>query len=109
MSRVSYSNEEYFPGQFDLWQANCRRSIAGKKGQAALRELEQALLALPEKRLMELGLPRMVAWKIVAMNDDELDWRYDKEANKRVEITPEEPYKMVPRKIQGWLVTKEIV
>ena len=49
--RVSYSDEEDWPGQFELWQANCRRSIRGKKGQAALRELEAALQALPHPRL----------------------------------------------------------
>lgn len=43
--RISYSDEEDSPGQFALFQANCRRSLQGKKGQAALRELEAALLA----------------------------------------------------------------
>ena len=140
MSRVSFSEEEYFPGQFDLWQANCLRSIKGQKGQVALRELEQALLALPEKRLIreelitedgvcaigalalyrnyepeadpecemeevgiELGLPRLVAWKIVAMNDEELHRRYDKEIGKSVEITPEERYRIVLNTVQNWL------
>src|SRR6185369_15483645 len=50
--RISYSDEEEVPGQFALWQANCRRSLQGKAGQAALRELEVALLALPDKRLI---------------------------------------------------------
>lgn len=50
--RVNYSEDEDFPGQFELWQANCQRSLKGKAGQAALRELETALLALPEKRLI---------------------------------------------------------
>lgn len=108
--RIGYSEDEDYPGQFELWQANCRRSIKGKAGQAALRELEQALLALPEKRLIagelenaegevcalgalkkyqgvevesdpecemeevgvELGMPRLVAWKVVALNDEEI-------------------------------------
>ena len=115
MSRISYSDEEDFSGQFGLWQANCRRSIQGKAGQAALRELEQALLALPEKALIsgelfnaegdvcaigalarfrgvtetqsdpdddmeevgvELGMPRLVAWSVVAQNDHEIDGRW---------------------------------
>lgn len=107
--RIGYSDEEDFPGQFELWQANCQRSLAGAKGQAALKELEAALLALPDKRLIveqlqdeegavcsigavvkqrglsqndlvsdpdemeevgvELGMPRLTAWKIVEMND----------------------------------------
>lgn len=108
--RIGYSDEEDFPGQFGLWQGNCQRSLKGKAGQAILRELEAALLALPSKRLIaeslvdthgevcaigalaefkgkitddmighgeydteevgvELGMPRLVAWKIVEMND----------------------------------------
>ena len=49
--RVDYSEEEQYPGHFYLWQANCRRSRQGKKGQASLRELEAALLAMPDKRI----------------------------------------------------------
>ena len=110
--RISYSDEEDRPGQFALWDANCRRSIKGQAGQRELRELEAALLALPEKRLIHglltddeggvcaiacyarhkgvdlskfdpeyesdevgiaAGMPRLVAWKVVALNDLELD------------------------------------
>ena len=110
--RLNYSDEEDFPGQFEIWQANCRRSIRGKKGQAELREFEKALLALPEKRLIKdalrdehsgvcaigcyarhkgldlskfdpedesdavgvaAGMPRLVAWEVVALNDITLD------------------------------------
>lgn len=127
MSRISYSDEEDVPGQFALWQANCRRSLQGKKGQAALRELETALLALPEKRLIaeklqdrsgevcalgamakhrgidvspaplsedddwdlpenegmeefgvSMGMPRLVAWKVVCKNDIEIDGHYER-------------------------------
>lgn len=128
MSRINYSDDENYPGQFELWQANCQRSLKGKRGQAALRELEAALLALPHKRLIaravaangdvcavgavlllrktkevgsldaaqqaleadmgevdeqgfietedlgvEVGMPRLVAWKIVEMNDIQCD------------------------------------
>jgi hypothetical protein len=52
MSRISISDEEDYPGQFGLWEGNCDRQIRGKAGQAALRRLEAALLALPEKRLI---------------------------------------------------------
>lgn len=106
--RINYSEEEDFPGQFELWQANCRRSIKGKRGQAELRILRDTLLALPEKRLIEgllyddeggvcaigayarysgiriegrnpedatdevgveAGMPPLVAWKVVEVND----------------------------------------
>jgi hypothetical protein len=50
--RIAYSEDEGFPGQFELWQANCDRSLHGKSGQRALRDLEAALLALPDKRLI---------------------------------------------------------
>ncbi len=110
--RLSYSEEEDYPGQFGLWQGNCKRSLKGKDGQAELKELRAALLALPEKRLIhgslidadgevcavgayarykglnlskfdpesdtddvgiEAGMPKLVAWKVVEMNDMELD------------------------------------
>lgn len=56
--RISYSEDEDFPGQFGLWQGNVQRSLRGKKGQAELRELKAALLALPEKRLIIGALER---------------------------------------------------
>ena len=113
--RLNYSDEEDYPGQFNLWEANCRRSLQGKAGQRELRELEAALLALPEKRLIHgtltneeggvcaiacyakhkgidlakfdpeyesdtvgivAGMPRLVAWKVVALNDVEFEGRY---------------------------------
>lgn len=39
-----------------LWRSNVKRALAGKRGQAALRDLRDALLALPEKRLIEGAL-----------------------------------------------------
>lgn len=53
MSRSGYSEDygEDFPGQLELYRANVERSIGSKAGQARLRELRDALLALPEKRL----------------------------------------------------------
>lgn len=53
MTRFSSDDyEEMFPGQGELWHANLRRAIAGRKGQRDLRTLERALLELPEKRLI---------------------------------------------------------
>lgn len=151
--RLNYADDEDRPGQFALWQANCDRSLRGKVGQRELRELEAALLALPEKRLIhgsltdddggvcaiacyakhkgvdlskhdreyesdevgiQAGMPRLVAWKVVALNDIELAdyWvyaegptmplsvydrqRYDNRGVwQRMTYTPEERYEKV--------------
>jgi hypothetical protein len=153
MSRIGYSEEEDYPGQFGLWQANCSRSLRGARGQAALRELEAALLALPEKRLIagelqnaegevcavgalkkyrgitetnadpnrdmeevgvELEMPRLVAWKVVYLNDIEIDGhyeilegavqsRYENVLRQFVPPTPEDRYKRVLAWVQGQL------
>lgn len=52
MSRLNYSEDEDYPGQFGIWRANMARSLAGKRGKQALADLEAALLGLPEKRLI---------------------------------------------------------
>lgn len=147
--RIGYSDEEEYPGQFGLWQGNCQRSLKGRAGQAALRELEAALLALPEKRLiahkiidsegdvcaigalakhkgrdilaepnvgdddefegdgemeeigMELGMPRLVAWKVVEKNDIDLDGRDL--------VTCEGPYRWPSEKPKVWIsITPEV-
>lgn len=53
MSRSSYTDDygEDYPGQLELYRANVQRSIQGRNGQARLRELRDALLALPVKAL----------------------------------------------------------
>lgn len=53
MSRSCYGDDygDEFPGQMDLFRANVRRSIRSRAGQARLRELRDALLALPNKEL----------------------------------------------------------
>jgi hypothetical protein len=38
---------------YELWHANLRRTMQGKRGQAFLRELLGALDALPQKRLIQ--------------------------------------------------------
>lgn len=55
MSRIVY-NEDYFD-EYDMlraggFEANMRKAIRGARGQKLLKELEAALLALPEKRLI---------------------------------------------------------
>ena len=49
--RVNYTEEEDYPGQFELWQANCQRSRRGRKGRAALEKLQTALEKMPVKQL----------------------------------------------------------
>lgn len=46
-------------GRWMLWEQAVANALAGKRGQAALAELEVALVALPEKRLIDSRL----AWK----------------------------------------------
>lgn len=52
MSRFGEGDGEEFAGQYVLWEANARRALGGKRGQAALRDLESALVELPSKRLI---------------------------------------------------------
>lgn len=59
--RLNYSEDEDFPGQFNIWQANCNRSLQGKRGQAALRRLEAALVAMPTKRLIREAISEVNA------------------------------------------------
>lgn len=53
MSRSCYSDDygDDFPGQLELYRANVARSIRSRKGQDRLRELRDALLAMPTKSL----------------------------------------------------------
>lgn len=55
MSRSSYTDDygDEYPGQLELYRANVARSMRGKRGQARLRELRDALVALPVKELHE--------------------------------------------------------
>jgi hypothetical protein len=48
MSRSNYSDD---CENLELWRANVERTIQGKRGQALLKELEAALVALPDKAL----------------------------------------------------------
>ncbi len=128
--RISYSEDEDFPGQFELWHGNCEKSLRGRKGQIELQALREALLALPGKRLIlgslqdeeggvcavgvyarhkgldlskfdpqaktdivgiEAGMPRLVAWKVVEMNDIQF-----------ARLTPEQRY----TKMLAWVESK---
>jgi hypothetical protein len=135
MMRISYSEDEDHPGQFNLWHANCERSLRSKLGQQELRELRAALLALSDKRLIHglltdedggvcaigayarrkgldlsqfdpedltdevgiaAGMPKLVAWKVVEMNDMEMHSRF----------TPEERYTAVLAWVESKLSTR---
>jgi hypothetical protein len=53
MSRFGdYSDDLYFNNQGDFWWANIERALSGRRGQVALRELEAALVELPEPKLI---------------------------------------------------------
>lgn len=57
MSRYNddYDGED-FPNQIALYQANFERALKGRRGRQALGDLRDALLALPEPRLIEGAL-----------------------------------------------------
>lgn len=48
---TSWEDDEPYPNATALFQANVDRATKGKRGQALLKEIEAALLAMPEKRL----------------------------------------------------------
>jgi hypothetical protein len=55
MSRINSDYEDYSDNPYfdqGRWQHNVQQATFGKRGQAALREVEAALLALPEPRLV---------------------------------------------------------
>jgi hypothetical protein len=54
VSRYSYDGDEAMT--YGLWEANAQRALSGKRGKQALRDLREALLALPEPVLIEGAL-----------------------------------------------------
>lgn len=58
MSRYSdvSCDDQLFPNQAAFWRANAHRALRGKRGRKALAELRDALLALPQKRLIARAL-----------------------------------------------------
>jgi hypothetical protein len=57
MSRFNDSDyDEWFPNQGAMWWANVARALKGRKGQQALRELREAMLGLPQRRLISSRL-----------------------------------------------------
>jgi hypothetical protein len=57
MSRFGdYEYEEEFPGQAALYRANLLRAMRGRRGRQFLIDLREALMALPEHKLIEGAL-----------------------------------------------------
>ena len=52
MSRFSGDDYEGDYGAYALWRQAVKNALTGRKGQAVLRELEAALVALPARRLI---------------------------------------------------------
>ena len=51
MSRSGYTDDDYDPLALGRWRQAVKRSIEGKRGQALLRELLEALDSMEDKRL----------------------------------------------------------
>jgi hypothetical protein len=58
MSRYTdgWDDDEFFALNQGRWQRNARAALKGKRGRKALAEIREALLALPDKRLIEGAL-----------------------------------------------------
>ncbi len=75
MSRNWDGNDEWDEGRYAMWERSVTNAANGKRGQAFLRDLRTALLAIPDKRLVA-GVPvdveagavcavgAYVAWKV---------------------------------------------
>lgn len=70
MSRY-YDGDDYpdYNNAFELWQANLKRALTGKRGRRALTELREALLALPEAKLIDSALCTVTPDKRAAAMD----------------------------------------
>lgn len=56
MSRYSECDDEMFPNSGAFFEATIKRALRGKRGRQALTELREALLALPQPRLIRRAL-----------------------------------------------------
>lgn len=54
---MRFSEGDYdYPGQWALWEEALYRAVNGKRGQRVLRDLERALVELPEPKLIDGSL-----------------------------------------------------
>ena len=72
MSRYWDDGGENFPGEAALWEANYQRALRGKRGRKVLADLREALMALPEHRLVEGALCTVGA--TAEAEAEEADW-----------------------------------
>jgi hypothetical protein len=70
----SFDYDEPFPNAGALYAANAERALKGKRGRRVLAELREALLALPEKRLISSALCTVGAGRRLQREIDE--WGY---------------------------------
>lgn len=71
--------DEDFPNQGEFWWANAMRALHGKRGKKALAELREALLMLPEKRLVSGAISTAsLKEKIPSMPDEKKMFGSDK-------------------------------
>lgn len=68
--------DEDFPNQAAFWWHNAERAMKGKRGRKALAELREALLMLPEKRLVE-GAVSTAALKAKYEAEPDEEMKYD--------------------------------
>jgi len=76
MSRfIEYDDDgEYATLNYGRWEHNARVALKGKRGRQALRDLREALLALPEHRLIESAMCTVggIAQRVPPLAEDEL-------------------------------------
>ena len=78
MSRSGYTDDFDDPWQLICWRGAVASAIRGKRGQALLKELEAALLALPEKKLIVEEFANAEAGAVCALGAVALKRRLDK-------------------------------
>ena len=74
MSRSGYSDDCENLG---LWRGTVERAIRGKRGQALLKELEAALVAMPEKKLCSESFAIAATGEVCALGAVALKRRLD--------------------------------
>ena len=78
MSRSGYHEDDSDNWSFIMWRGRVASSIRGKRGQALLRELEAALVALPEKKLCQSDFANPTTGQVCALGAVALKRRLDK-------------------------------
>jgi hypothetical protein len=95
MSRSNYSDE---CGHMELYRGNVERSIKSRRGQERLRELKEALLALPAKALQADVFVGLAPGEVCALGA----WALAHAAN------TEEAAAMVPRDADDFVMARAL-